>query len=178
MERTSRRELSRRSLIGGGVALSSVLLVGCGPAETQKETRRASAIDPGRLADTALTMTVFRDPNCGCCESWATAARQAGFDATLVNSDDMSDVKRRLGVPEALASCHTTSVGGYAIEGHVPLADVKRLLAERPAGIKGIAVPGMPAGSPGMEMPDGIKEPYQVLAFDASGATRVFSQQG
>ena len=92
----------------------------------------------------------------------------------VVDHPDMPAVKRHHGVPEALASCHTAMVGGYAVEGHVPLADVARLLKERPAGIRGIAVPGMPRGSPGMEMPDGAKDSFQVMAFDAAGKTTTF----
>lgn len=170
---------TRRAVIGGGLALGGVLLAGCGRAEPREGTGSAATPDPVRAsAPGTQAMTVYRDPSCGCCSSWASAARQAGFNATVVDSDDMPGVKRRLGVPEALASCHTTTVGGYAIEGHVPLTDVQRLLAQRAAGIKGLAVPGMPAGSPGMEMPDGRTEPYEVLAFDASGATRVFARHG
>lgn len=174
MSHPTKAEFTRRSLLGAGAALGGALLVGCGPAETQP----AEAVPAARATGSRVAMSVFRDPNCGCCESWTVAARQDGFSATIVNSDDMAGVKRRLGVPEALASCHTTSVAGYTIEGHVPLADVQRLLRERPAGVKGLAVPGMPAGSPGMEVPDGTKERYQVLAFDAAGATRIFSEQG
>ncbi len=83
-------------------------------------------------------------------------------------------MKRRLGVPEELGSCHTAEIAGLVIEGHVPLEDVARLVRERPAGTKGIAVPGMPLGSPGMEVPDGTTQPYQVIAFDAAGNLSVF----
>ena len=120
-------------------------------------------------------MTVFRDPGCGCCEAWAEQARQAGYTVNLTDRTDMAAVKKQYGVPEQLASCHTTLVSNYAIEGHVPLGDVARLLGERPAGIIGIAVPGMPRGSPGMEMPDGTKDAFEVIAFDAAGKTSRFS---
>jgi hypothetical protein len=90
------------------------------------------------------------------------------------DDQDMMEVKQRVGVPEELASCHTALVGGFVIEGHVPMEEVARLLRERPAGIKGIAVPGMPIGSPGMEAPDGAKQPFQVIAFDAAGKRSVF----
>jgi hypothetical protein len=112
-------------------------------------------------------MTVFRDPSCGCCEAWAEIARKAGYRVDLRDDQDMTAVKGRLGVPEQLASCHTAEVGGMVIEGHVPIEEVARLLREKPAGVRGIAVPGMPAGSPGMEVPDGTKQPFQVMAFDA-----------
>lgn len=119
-------------------------------------------------------MTIHRDPGCGCCEQWAERARQAGYQVAMLDNTDMSAIKRKLGVPGALASCHTTVVGGYVIEGHVPLEEVRRLLAARPAGIRGIAVAGMPRGSPGMEMPDGSTDPFQVLAFDRNGRTSIF----
>ena len=120
-------------------------------------------------------MTIYRDPSCGCCEAWAEIARNAGYQVTVIDHPDMAAIKRQYRVPEELASCHTTLVGGYAIEGHVPLADVARLLRERPHRIRGIAVPGMPRGSPGMEMPDGSSDPFQVIAFDATGRTKLFS---
>lgn len=120
-------------------------------------------------------MTVYRDPSCGCCEAWAGIARTAGYQVALIDHPDMAAIKRQHGVPGPLQSCHTTIVEGYAIEGHVPLGDVDRLLTERPAGVKGLAVPGMPRGSPGMEMPDGSKDRFQVLAFDAAGRTSMFS---
>ncbi len=87
----------------------------------------------------------------------------------------MAAVKARYGVPSALYSCHTAIVDGYVIEGHVPAAEIQRLLQERPPDIIGLAVPGMPVGSPGMESPDGTTQPYQVFAFSADGTTRVFA---
>ena len=114
-------------------------------------------------------MTVYRDPSCGCCEAWTQLARQAGFEAQLIDQSDMASVKRRLGVPDALASCHTAVIDTLVIEGHVPFDAVRRLLDERPSSVKGIAVPGMPIGSPGMEVPDGRREPFEVLAFDEAG---------
>jgi hypothetical protein len=119
-------------------------------------------------------MTVYRDPSCGCCRAWANIAQNAGYDVSVRDDQDMAGVKRRLGVPEELGSCHTAEIAGLVIEGHVPLEDVARLVRERPAGTKGIAVPGMPLGSPGMEVPDGTTQPYQVIAFDAAGNLSVF----
>lgn len=119
-------------------------------------------------------MTMFRDPSCGCCEAWAGIARQAGFLVRVVDHPDMAAIKQRYDVPEELLSCHTTVVGGYAIEGHVPLDDVKRLLQKRPAQVKGIAVAGMPLGSPGMEVPDGTTQPFKVMAFGAGGQVTTF----
>jgi hypothetical protein len=164
----------RRLVLIGSLASGSLILMGCSPSgaagseQVQQATASAAAAAPGP------SMTVFRDANCGCCKSWAEIARKAGYAVSVRDEQDMPGVKRRLGVPEALASCHTVEVGGYVIEGHVPLEEVARLLREKPAGVRGIAVPGMPIGSPGMEVPDGTKQPFQVIAFDAAGNSSVF----
>jgi hypothetical protein len=168
-------------MLVGTLACSSLTLVGCGPSgeDSQVAEQKGGAPDTKKAAPTAApgAMIVYRDPSCGCCESWARIAAKAGFKVDLRDDADMAGVKRRLGVPEDLSSCHTAEVAGLVVEGHVPLEDVARLLRERPPGIRGIAVPGMPAGSPGMEMPDGTKQPFQVIAFDASGRTSVFRAQ-
>lgn len=172
------RELSRRTVIVCTLSCAGLVLAGCSPAadddaDTEhKATLTDKAVPAG--AATLAAMTVFRDPSCNCCEAWAEIARKSGYKVDLRDDQDMPAVKRRLGVPEELASCHTAEVGGMVIEGHVPLEEVAQLLRERPKGIRGIAVPGMPVGSPGMETPDGRKQPFQVIAFDASGKTRVF----
>lgn len=110
-------------------------------------------------------MTVNKDPNCSCCTGWADHIRDAGFPVTIVPADDLKATRARLGVPDDLAGCHTAEVDGYVVEGHVPAAAVKRLLAERPRAI-GLAVKGMPAGSPGM---GGEPEVYEVMLFRADG---------
>ena len=117
----------------------------------------------------AASYTMFRDPNCGCCEEWADHVH-AGMQAEIAVEErsDMGAIKDREGVPVDLRSCHTMVVDGYVIEGHVPAADIARLLRERPEGIEGIAVPGMPIGSPGMEIGDRT-QPYQVIAFGSAG---------
>lgn len=145
--------VSRRDVIRGGAALPLLAMAGA-----------AGATAPQRLA-----MTIYRDPGCGCCLNWAAIARRSGFAVTMIESADMAGVKRRLGVPRQLASCHTAVVGGLVIEGHVPLNQVSSLVARRPRGIRGLAVPGMPVGSPGMEVPGGAREPYRVFAFNAAG---------
>jgi len=117
-------------------------------------------------------VTVWKTPTCGCCGKWVTHLRDAGFAVEVHDLEDLGEVKSAHGVPESLSSCHTAVVEGYVVEGHVPAGDVRRLLQERPA-VTGLAVPGMPVGSPGMEGPD--PEPYRVLAFDSSGRTRIFS---
>ena len=122
----------------------------------------------------AANYTMFRDPNCGCCEAWAAHIREGlHADVAVQDSADMGAVKDREGVPVELRSCHTMIVDGYVIEGHVPAADIARLLRERPAGVEGLAVAGMPLGSPGMEM-GGRTQPYQVIAFGPAGK-RVFA---
>lgn len=123
------------------------------------------------------TVVVFKSPTCNCCSKWIEHLRQAGMQVEVHNESEMSLVKTRLGVPEALASCHTATVNGYVIEGHVPVEDIKQLLATRPKA-KGIAVPGMPVGSPGMEMGNSI-EPYDVLLIPADQqAPTVFAHHG
>jgi len=120
----------------------------------------------------ADTVEVWKDPNCGCCGAWVDHMKAAGFEVKVNNVADLHAARRKNGVPQALGACHTARVGGYAVEGHVPAADIKRLLREKPMGVAGIAVPGMPAGSPGMEAPS--TQPYASVAFSANGATRVW----
>lgn len=117
-------------------------------------------------------ITVHKTPWCGCCGDWVDHLRDDGFDVTVREHEDLSPVRTRLDVPLALGSCHTAEVAGYAIEGHVPATDIRRLLLERPDGVRGLSVPGMPVGSPGMEMGD-RKDPYNVVAFGEDG-THVF----
>lgn len=168
-------ELSRRTVIAGLASAGGLALAGCGRTEPPRaENAQTPAQAPSPTPQPAA-MTVYRDPSCGCCEAWAGIARNAGYQVQLIDHPDMAAIKRRHHVPDELLSCHTAIVGGYAVEGHVPLDDVKRLLSERPAEIKGIAVPGMPLGSPGMEVPDGTTEAFQVMAFDASGRITPFS---
>ena len=121
----------------------------------------------------AAALTVYKSPACGCCAKWIEHVEKQGFTVKAVNVDDIMAVKAKAGVPDALASCHTTMVGGYVVEGHVPAADIKKLLAQKPKA-KGIAVPGMPAGSPGME--SGRSQPYQTLLLKADGSTALFAQ--
>ena len=127
---------------------------------------------------TALPLlTVHKSPSCGCCVHWVAHMREAGFQVEVNDTDHMLPVKERVGIPYGKGSCHTAEVGGYFVEGHVPAADVKRLLAERPPA-RGLTVPGMPAGSPGMEMPDGRVQRYAVELVHEDGSTSVYSQHG
>ncbi len=141
---------------------------------------KALGAQQGRPAAQALApMTIYKSASCGCCHQWVAHVRAAGFTVREVNTEDLATVKREMGVPARLSSCHTVVVGSYVVEGHVPADDVKRLLRERPAGVRGLAVPGMPVGSPGMEQgPPSQYERYQVLAFTAAGATTVFATHG
>lgn len=124
-------------------------------------------------------MTVYKSASCGCCKLWVEHVKAAGFTVREVNTDDLASVKREMGIPARLASCHTVVVGSYVVEGHVPADDVKKLLRERPAGVRGLAVPGMPIGSPGMEQgPVSAYERYDVMAFTAAGAISVFATHG
>lgn len=116
---------------------------------------------------------VFKNPSCGCCGAWVEHMLAAGFSVSVTEVDDTSVARRRYGLPDRLGSCHTAVVGGYVVEGHVPASDVKKLLAMKPVAI-GLAVPGMPIGSPGMEV-GSRKDPYQVLLVAKDGRERVFS---
>jgi hypothetical protein len=119
---------------------------------------------------------VYKSPACGCCGKWVDHMKASGFDVTTHNTNNVAEHKARLGVPVAMGSCHTAEVGGYLVEGHVPASDVKRLLAEKPraAGVIGLAVPGMPASSPGMDSP--LKTPYEVMLVRSGGTTAVYAR--
>ena len=122
---------------------------------------------------------MWRDPGCGCCLAWAKRIEAAfGKKLPVVNAADMAAVKKAQGVPAALRSCHTALIRGVVVEGHVPPEDIKRLIAARRPGIKGLAVPGMPAGSPGMDVGHEHRQRYQVFAFDAAGRRSVFATHG
>lgn len=111
--------------------------------------------------------TVYRSPSCGCCEEWVSYLKSKGFDATVISTDDLGAVKENMHVPADMQSCHTALIGGYVVEGHVPVEAIAKLLAEKPQ-VTGIAVPGMPGGSPGMSGP---KEPFTTYAFGPQGKT-------
>lgn len=122
-------------------------------------------------------VVVYKTATCECCKRWAQHLRNAGFAVEPRNLDNLNEVKQRVGVPTGMGSCHTAEVGGYFVEGHVPAEDIKRLLAERPEA-KGLAVPRMPTGSPGMEAPSGKIQPYDVLLVAQDGSSSVFSHHG
>jgi hypothetical protein len=120
----------------------------------------------------ATLVTVYKDPDCGCCKAWVEYMKKHGYRVDVKDTRDLAQIKTNLGVPAALGGCHTALIGGYIIEGHVPAEDIARLLKQKPK-IAGLAVPGMPAGSPGMEGPPPVH--YQVIAFERSGKTSVFA---
>lgn len=129
----------------------------------------------GRSAESgAPAITVYKSATCGCCQKWAEHVRAAGFDVDPQNVENLNPIKERVGVPVGHGSCHTAEVDGYFVEGHVPAEDIKRLLRERPDA-KGLVVPGMPTGSPGMEAPSGEVKPYDVLLVARDGSTTVFA---
>ena len=121
-----------------------------------------------------VAVTVYKNAQCGCCKGWVEHLRQNGFEVTANDVDDLAAIKSKLGVPGALTSCHTAVVGRYVVEGHVPAADIRKLLEEKPK-VVGIGVPGMPVGSPGMEAPGRRPDRYDVTAFAKDGSQRVFA---
>lgn len=147
------------------------LLVGLAAASVPASAFSAMA------AETLPRMTVTKDPSCGCCGAWVDHVRKAGFTVEVIESPEVNRLKVRLGVPQALASCHTAEVGGYVIEGHVPADAIRRLLAERPQA-KGLAVPGMPVGSLGMEVKGVEDDTYDVVLFGPAGQTTFARYRG
>ena len=119
----------------------------------------------------AEPMTVYKSQYCGCCEQWIKHMQDNGFELKVVNTEQLEPIKQQHGVTPQLASCHTALVGGYVVEGHVPAADVQRMLDKKPA-IRGLTIPGMPQSAPGMDIPG---QPYQVLAIDEAGQTALWA---
>lgn len=168
-----------------GLAVTSLVTVTCLACGDANASNGADAVaDRGAaVAETATaspaatqelpTVLVYKTPTCGCCNGWIEHLEAAGFTVDARDVRDIMTVKRDAGVPTPMSSCHTAIVDGYVVEGHVPAEHVERLLAERPE-VVGIAVPGMPVGSPGMEGPNA--QPYQVLSFTADGQAAVFAE--
>ena len=128
----------------------------------------------GKPAAPAQAITVYKTATCGCCTKWVDHLKAAGFNPTVHVVENMSQSPITKRVPDSLRSCHTATLEGYLVEGHVPADVIKQLLREKPR-VEGIAVPGMPAGSPGMESPN--PEPYDIVAFDSTGKTKVFAKR-
>lgn len=172
-----------RLICGAALLASTSLALGActdSPSSQSGATAVPTAVaktapNAGTKAAAALPhVVVHKSPSCGCCGVWVEHLRQAGFTVAVENQDNLNPIKERLGVPHGKGSCHTAEVGGYVVEGHVPAGDIKRLLAEKPDA-KGLTLPGMPMGSPGMEMPDGRAEPYTVELIGRDGGTTAFA---
>jgi len=149
-------------------AISSIfialLLIACSESESEEKS--------GSVSDLPIVQ-VYKSPTCGCCSKWVAHLEANGFKVEATDVNDMSLIKRSYGIPGALASCHTAVVGDYLVEGHVPAEDIIQLLKQKPA-IKGIAVPGMPIGAPGMEMGNRFM-PYDILLMKKDGSSEVFA---
>lgn len=150
--------ISRRALLARGAAAALA----------------ATAFPALLRASAGAAMMVYKDPGCGCCEKWVEIMKGSGFTVSVTNTSEMTAIKRRYGVGDDLVSCHTALVGGYVIEGHVPADLIQKLLKDKPK-VKGLAVPGMVLGSPGME--GSPKQAYDVVAFDAAGKTTVYARR-
>jgi hypothetical protein len=150
------RALSRRRFAGGAVALA------------------AATVWPAWAAPLA-PMEVWKSPSCGCCKDWIAILQREGFKVQTFDEGNNA-ARARFGLPARYGSCHTARIGGYVVEGHVPVREIRRLLAEKPDAI-GIAVPGMPVGSPGMDGPEysGRRDPYEVLLVHRDGSSRVYA---
>jgi len=146
--------LDRRTMIG--IALAAIPTVACSK--------------PAKAAE----INVYKSPSCGCCGAWVSNLQTSGLRVVVHDMDDVTPIARSAGVPSELRSCHTAIVDGYFVEGHVPAPDVRKLLRDRPKA-RGIAVPGMPIGSPGMEQGD-ARQPYSTLLVDRQGKTTLFAQ--
>ncbi|MFP3947259.1 MAG: DUF411 domain-containing protein [Gemmatimonadota bacterium] len=177
-----------KQLTSAALVLSASLLVlGCGvegrasdtpsdesPSVTAMQEMQTEGAGVSAAPDDAPAVLVYKAPTCGCCEGWIEHLRENGYEVTVEDRDDVDQVKDLLGIPGRLRSCHTAQIGNYLVEGHVPASDIRRLLEEQPQ-VAGISVPGMPVGSPGMEVPGRAPDSYDVLAFDADGRTSVFA---
>ena len=170
-----------------GIAVAMAFAVGACTAKEAESSATATAADtpssvsaplrgeaPASPSASLVSIKVYKTPTCGCCKAWVDHLEQNGFKAEVVDMPDLSAVKTKYGVAPKLQSCHTAVVGDYTVEGHVPADLIMKMVNEKPA-IAGLAVPGMPAGSPGME--GATKENYDVLTFDRAGSTTVYAQR-
>ncbi len=177
-----------RKVGAGAASISLALLVGgCAPEASADSGDTAAATPAHAMADATVdatlaatiaetpTIKVYKSPTCGCCALWVDHMLEAGFQLDVEDTDDMIGVKVDAGLPLQLQSCHTALVGDYVFEGHIPAEVIARFLAEKPSA-SGLAVPGMPVGSPGMEFGDRV-DPYDVIQFDAAGSMSVYESR-
>jgi hypothetical protein len=157
--------LAKLGLLVGAVVIvaATVGIISIGAQQAKQATPKQS-------------VTVYKTPTCGCCSKWVDHMKSNGFDVKAIDMEDVAPIKRSNGVPPKMESCHTALVGGYVVEGHVPADAVQRMLREKPA-IAGIAAPGMPVGSPGMEVPNVKPEAYSVMAFDKAGKATLYEKR-
>jgi hypothetical protein len=167
--------MQRRAANPDGSAGSSASSEGAGATSSAAHTS-SSLPEADKLLLASLVLEVHKSPTCSCCQKWVEHMRASGFTVVTHDHDDVAPVKKQLGVSQELASCHTSKIGDYVKEGHVPASDVIRLLREKPAGLLGLAAPGMPVGSPGMEA--SVADNYDVLSFDKSGTSKVYAKHG
>lgn len=154
------------------------VVAACGRGDAQPQhvppPAAAAASPAAGLSTVSDTMVVYKTPTCGCCNDWVDHVREHGFTVVTHDLDRLDDLKRELGVPAGMISCHTATIGGYTLEGHVPADLIRRMLDEN-ASFRGLTVPGMPMGSPGMEGP--WKDRYDILSFDENGRTSVYDSR-
>ncbi len=162
--------MNTRRLIGQGACLllSVFILAACTPSTSQ------TSHSPGDQAKAELV--VYKTPTCGCCKKWVTHLEEAGFKVKTTDLEDLSPIKTQFSVPQNFRSCHTAVVDGYVVEGHVPADVIEKMLSEKP-DIAGISVPGMPIGSPGMEVEGRPADRYKIIAFDKAGKGRVYAER-
>ncbi len=172
----SRKALARRLILPVLLLFAAVAAATWWAERNAAQAEAANDGVPQELAATDQDIKVYKTPWCGCCTDWVEYLEREGFTTDVVDVDqgELNDIKQQVGLRQELASCHTAFIDGYVIEGHVPAEDIRTLLEQRPDGVRGIAVPGMPIGSPGMEQGD-RRDPYHVVAFDADGNAAIFS---
>ena len=173
--------MNLRAFVFAGLALVGGAAVVLGSRQRAPQANGAAAAPVAPVVASVLeaapasdVIQVYKAPTCGCCGDWIDHLREHGFEVEVIDQPNMFAVKSELGLPREMASCHTARIAGYLIEGHVPASDIQRLLEERPS-VAGLAVPGMPVGSPGMEIEGQPADAYDVVAFEASGETSVWA---
>jgi hypothetical protein len=174
MKNTDRSSRALLVVAAHALLLLSAPAFAADPA-AKKSTAHAHHADRSPVASPVVL--VHKSPSCTCCAAWVDHLRAAGFTVEVDANVAMGEVKERVGIPPGKGSCHTAEVGGYFVEGHVPVADIQRLLAEKPDA-RGLTAPGMPPGSPGMEVPDGSTPKYAVELVHRDGSTEVFAEHG